>query len=88
LPAIQFVAPCLKTSVLEVVMADIPEDALIWNPLIFKDPWVELSALEPDTPDQQRQVVSVALQLQRDILAAQLKAVDALQAIAAKSGNP
>lgn len=69
-------------------MPDIPEDALVWNPLIFKDPWVELSALEQDATDQQRQVVGVALQLQRDILSAQLKAVDALQAIAAKSGNP
>jgi hypothetical protein len=61
------------------------EDFLIWNPLIFKDPWVELSALVEDSPELQTRIVGVALQLQKEILTAQLKAVDALQAVAAKS---
>jgi hypothetical protein len=57
------------------------EESLAWNPIIFKDPWVELSALVQDSPEQKRQLVGAALQLQRDILTAQLKAIDSLQAL-------
>jgi hypothetical protein len=40
-----------------------------------------LSALVQDSPEQKRQLVGAALQLQRDILTAQLKAIDSLQAL-------
>jgi hypothetical protein len=64
------------------------DEYLPWNPIIFKDPWVELSALIQDEPEQQRQLIGAALQLQRDILTAQLKAVDTLQALAKRTGEP
>jgi hypothetical protein len=65
------------------------DDFLVWNPLIFKDPWVELSALVQNSPDDRRQVVGAALELQKEILNAQLKAINTLQSIAAKSqGRP
>ena len=63
------------------------EEFLAWNPIIFKDPWVELSALLQDSPKERGQVIATALQLQRDILTAQLKAVDALQALAKSAGG-
>lgn len=63
------------------------EEVLAWNPIIFKDPWVELSALVQDAPEQRRQVIGAALQLQRDILTAQLKAVDTLQTVAKNAGQ-
>jgi len=66
-----------------------PEDFLAWNPLIFKDPWVELSALVQNSPDDRRQIVGAALEMQKDILNAQLRAINTLQSIAAKSqGKP
>jgi hypothetical protein len=65
-------------------MANLPEDSLAWNPTIFKDPWVELSALLEDSPEQRTEVIGVALQLQKEVLTAQIKAVEALQSVAAK----
>jgi hypothetical protein len=64
-----------------------PEEILAWNPIIIKDPWVELSALTQDSPEQRSQLIGVALQLQRDILTAQLKALDSLQEIAKSVGQ-
>jgi hypothetical protein len=57
------------------------EENFAWNPIIIRDPWVELSALLQDEPEQKAVLIGAALQLQRDILTAQLKAVDSLQAL-------
>jgi hypothetical protein len=57
-------------------------DLLSFNPAWFKDPWVELTALLGE--QEKQKLVGVVLQLQRDVLAAQLKAVDAVQATLAK----
>jgi hypothetical protein len=64
-----------------------PEEILAWNPIIIKDPWVELTALTEDSPEQRSQLIGAALQLQRDILTAHLKALDTLQELTKSVGK-